>query len=76
MKRSVSIILSAILIIALAGCSGLSRREERVLSGAAIGAGTGAAVGAATDEVDAEEGAAAGAAAGAAGGLIVDEVED
>jgi hypothetical protein len=76
MKRMTTIFLCTLLTAALVSCSGLSRREERVLSGAAIGAGAGTAVGAATDEVDAGEGAAAGAAAGAAGGLIVDEVKD
>jgi uncharacterized protein YcfJ len=76
MKRLTIIPLSLLMMSALISCSGLSQREERVLTGTAIGAGAGTAVGAATDEVGTAEGAAAGAAAGAAGGLITDEVKD
>jgi len=58
-----TLIVSLLLAVFLFGCSGMSTREQRVLSGGAIGAGSGS-VGA---------GAAIGAAAGALGGLIYDE---
>jgi hypothetical protein len=54
------------------GCSGLTTREQRVLSGGAIGAGAGAA-GSAIVGGNIATGAAIGAAAGALGGLIYDE---
>jgi len=62
-----------VILILLTGCSGLSTREQRVLSGGAIGAGTGAALGAITGG-SIGVGAAVGGAAGAIGGLILDEV--
>lgn len=65
--------IGAILVL-LAGCSGMSTREQRVLSGGAIGAGSGAAIGAITGGSVAV-GAAVGGAAGALGGLILDEVK-
>ncbi len=57
--------------LTLSACSGMSTREQRVLSGAGIGAGTGAAIGAATGG-SATTGAVIGGAAGAAGGYIYD----
>ena len=65
-------IIFSIALSLVAGCAGLSTREQRVLSGGAIGAGTGAALGAITGNSIAG-GAAIGAAAGAVGGLIYDE---
>lgn len=62
------------MIFFIAGCSGLSKREQRVLSGGAIGAGVGTA-GAVILGGPLVVGAAAGAAAGAVGGVIVDEIE-
>lgn len=64
----------SVLLFLLAGCSGMSTREQRVLSGGAIGAGSGAAIGAITGG-SAAVGAAVGGAAGALGGLILDEVK-
>ncbi|OPY78397.1 MAG: hypothetical protein A4E65_02271 [Syntrophorhabdus sp. PtaU1.Bin153] len=69
LRMSVIFLIVASLI---AGCAGLTPREQRVLSGGAIGAGAGAAIGAITGHSVAT-GAAIGAAAGALGGLIVDE---
>lgn len=66
--------LPVLLIFLIAGCSGLSKREQRVLSGGAIGAGVGTA-GAVILGGPLVIGAAAGAAAGAVGGVIVDEIE-
>jgi osmotically inducible lipoprotein OsmB len=67
-------VLVLLLIPFVIGCSGLSKREQRVLSGAAIGAGTGI-VGAAVTGGSLVTGAVVGTAAGAVGGLIVDEVK-
>lgn len=72
MKTFRMCIVFAVLLSLLAGCAGMSSRQQRVLSGGAIGAGAGAALGAITGHSIAG-GAAIGAAAGAVGGLIVDE---
>ena len=61
-----------LLVSLVGGCSGLSTREQRVLSGGAIGAGGGAALSLITGSSVAV-GSAIGAAAGALGGLILDE---
>ena len=65
-------IVCFLLAVFLFGCSGMSTREQRVLSGGAIGAGAGAVIGAVAGESVAA-GAVIGAAAGALGGLIYDE---
>ncbi len=71
-------ILKAVGIIMLIGtlgaCSGLSTREQRVLSGGVIGAGAGT-VGAAVAGGSLFTGAAVGAAAGALGGFVYDEMQ-
>jgi osmotically inducible lipoprotein OsmB len=72
LSRSVAAAAVAALVLGMAGCSGLDTREQRVLSGGAIGAGAGAAVGAATG-VSILSGAAIGAAAGAVGGYVYDK---
>ena len=65
--------LAVFLVISLVvSCSGLSTREQRVLSGGAIGAGAGAAISIISGSSIAA-GSAIGAAAGALGGLIYDE---
>ena len=56
----------------LAGCSDMSRTQQRVLSGAAIGTGVGA-VGTVMTGGCVSCGAAVGAAAGAAGGYVYDQ---
>lgn len=60
----------AVLALSLAGCAGMNDREQRALSGAAIGAAGGAAVGAIAGNTGV--GLAVGAGAGLVGGLIVD----
>jgi len=70
MKRSTSAMTLCVLVL-LAGCANMTSREQRVLSGAAIGTGVGAAAGAIGGNVGL--GAALGAAGGAAAGLLVDE---
>ncbi len=73
--RIFTLIVAVILLAALiAGCSGLSTREQRVLSGGAIGAGAGAATSLITGG-SLGWGAAIGAGAGALGGLIYDEMQ-
>jgi len=71
------LIIPAVLVAALglSACSGLSRTEQRVLSGGAIGAGVGAAGTAITGGCIAC-GAALGGAVGAAGGYVLDHMED
>jgi osmotically inducible lipoprotein OsmB len=66
-------LMVAIVVLFLAGCAGMSPREQRMLSGGAIGATGGAIIGAATGS--AATGAAIGGAAGVVGGLVVDEMD-
>jgi hypothetical protein len=68
-----TLIVSFLLAVFLFGCSGMSTREQRVLSGGAIGAGSGAVLGAVTGGLSVAGGALIGAAVGALGGLILDE---
>jgi len=74
MKKNSLINIAAVcaLTLALAACDGMSRQEQRMLSGAAIGAGGGALIGAATGG-SAGTGAAIGAGAGAIGGYLYDK---
>jgi hypothetical protein len=74
MKTGRLLIIPLVVLFCIAGCAGLNRTEQRVLSGGAIGAGVGTA-GAAILGGPLLVGAAAGAAAGAVGGVIVDEIE-
>ena len=67
-----TLIISILLTVFMVGCSGMSTREQRVLSGGAIGAGSGAVIGAVTGGSVAT-GAVIGAGVGALGGLILDE---
>jgi uncharacterized membrane protein len=61
--------LVAALVVPLAACDGMSRREQRALSGGAIGAAGGAAVGAITGG-SLLTGALIGGAGGAAVGAL------
>ena len=73
MMRTFGWFVTILLLVSLVGgCSGLSTREQRVLSGGAIGAGAGAAVSIISGSSIAA-GSAIGAAAGALGGFIYDE---
>lgn len=67
------IVLLMVGILALAGCSGMTATEQRVLSGGAIGAAGGALIGAAAGS--AAIGAAAGGGAGLLGGLVYDQYQ-
>ena len=62
------------LVFTLAGCAGMSRSEQNILGGGALGAGLGAGIGAATGGSPAA-GAAIGGAAGVVGGAIKDSYE-
>lgn len=75
MKLRTLIAIALALVLLLSACSGMSKREQRVLSGGAIGAGAGA-VGAAILGGPVLLGTAVGAAAGAIGGVVVDSVEE
>ncbi|NLI31460.1 MAG: hypothetical protein GX422_01585 [Deltaproteobacteria bacterium] len=66
-------VISALVFI-LAGCAGMTRTEQNILGGGALGAGLGAAIGAATGGSPAA-GAAIGGAAGIVGGAIKDSWE-
>jgi osmotically inducible lipoprotein OsmB len=72
MKRSLVLIL-ALGMLVTAGCAGMSARQQRALSGGAIGAAGGAATGAVTGGSPAV-GAAVGGAAGATTGYFWDRL--
>ncbi len=67
-------VLAGLCVVTLVGCSNLSRTQQRVLSGGAIGAGVGTATTLVTGGC-VSCGAAVGGVAGAAGGYIYDRVE-
>lgn len=69
--RRISLSLVAIALLMLSGCAGMSRTEQRVLSGGAIGAGIGA-VGTAVTGGCVACGAAIGGAVGAGSGYLYD----
>ena len=56
------------------GCAGMSRTEQRALSGGAIGAATGALIGSLSG--NAGTGAAIGGATGAAGGYLYEKNQE
>ncbi|KAA0677070.1 YMGG-like glycine zipper-containing protein [Roseomonas genomospecies 6] len=70
MVKKLAVILVGGLV--LAGCSNLSHREQRTLSGGAIGAAGGAAVGALTGGSAVMGGVIGGAAGAAVGALTSD----
>jgi len=72
MKRSLVLVL-ALGMLVTAGCAGMSARQQRALSGGAIGAAGGAATGAVTGGSPAV-GAAVGGAAGATTGYFWDRL--
>ncbi len=71
MKRIFGIVLVSVLLTGTFGCAGMSQREQRILSGSAIGTAAGVGV-AAIAGAPLAVGAVAGAAAGAVGGAIID----
>jgi osmotically inducible lipoprotein OsmB len=71
--KQLFVILLVVALLATTGCSGMSARQQRTLSGGAIGAAGGAAVGAVTGGSPAV-GAGVGGAAGAATGYFWDRL--
>jgi peptidoglycan hydrolase-like protein with peptidoglycan-binding domain len=71
-----TLIISILLTVFMVGCSGMSTREQRVLSGGAIGAGSGAVLGAVVGGLSVAEGALIGTGVGVLGGLIMNAVGD
>lgn len=69
--KKFALILLPVAVLSLSACSGMNDREQRALSGGAIGAGGGAVVGALVGNPWA--GAAIGGAAGAAAGALMDK---
>ena len=72
MKRRLSVLL-VVVLLATVGCANMSARQQRALSGGAIGAAGGAVVGAVTGGSPAV-GAAVGGAAGATTGYFWDRI--
>jgi osmotically inducible lipoprotein OsmB len=72
--RFVKSLIILVFVFLLAGCAGMTRSEQNVLGGGAIGAGAGAAIGAVTAGNPAA-GAAIGGAAGLIGGALIDNAE-
>jgi osmotically inducible lipoprotein OsmB len=72
MKRMLSILL-VVVLLATVGCANMSARQQRALSGGAIGAAGGAALGAITGGSPAV-GAGVGGAAGATTGYFWDRL--
>ncbi|MBP2313594.1 YMGG-like glycine zipper-containing protein [Azospirillum soli] len=70
MLKKITVILFGALV--LAGCSNLNHREQRTLSGGAIGAAGGAAIGALTGGSAVMGGVIGGAAGAAVGALTSD----
>jgi len=70
------VIISILLTVFMFGCSGMSTREQRVLSGGAIGAGSGAVIGAVVGGLSVAEGALIGTGVGVLGALIMNAVAD
>jgi osmotically inducible lipoprotein OsmB len=75
MKRMMMLFLVLVIASALVGCAGMTRSEQRTLSGAAIGAGGGALIGGILGGRPLT-GAAIGAGIGALGGYVADEYDD
>ncbi|MBI4776376.1 MAG: hypothetical protein HY788_19725 [Deltaproteobacteria bacterium] len=72
MVRIKRIVVGLAFLTFICACSGMSTREQRILSGGAIGAGAGAGISVLTGGSVAA-GSAIGAAAGALGGFLYDE---
>jgi hypothetical protein len=75
MKRWVSAILVlALLVVGTAGCANMTPRQQRALSGGAIGAASGAAIGAIVGGSP-TIGAAVGGVVGTAAGALWEDVQ-
>jgi hypothetical protein len=74
MRKLRIVVVMAVLITMVAGCSHMSTTQQRALSGGAIGAGSGAALTILTGG-SVLLGTAIGAGVGTVGGLIYDDVQ-
>jgi hypothetical protein len=72
--KYIMVVFAVLALVSTVGCSGMSRTEQKTLSGAGIGAGAGAVVGAVSGGSPVT-GAVVGAGVGAATGYIVGESE-
>jgi hypothetical protein len=72
MTSITKLVVALTMVSLIAGCSGMSTSQQRMLSGGAIGAGAGAAVGALSGGHTAT-GAVIGGAAGVVGGVLYDK---
>ncbi len=72
--KTMQVFLVIAMIGMMCGCAGMSARQQRMLSGGAIGTAAGVGIAAAAGG-PLLVGAAAGAAAGTIGGLVVDEMQ-
>lgn len=72
MKTVRILIVITIIVGMVGGCANMTKQQQRILSGGAIGAGAGAALGAIAGGSVAGA-AAIGAAAGAVGGYVYDQ---
>lgn len=70
--KVIGALLMVTLLFGSVGCADLTPRQQRILTGGALGAGGGAVLGAITGG-SAAVGAVVGAAAGVVGGAIVDQ---
>jgi hypothetical protein len=68
-----TLLVLGVVLVAAAGCTGMSDTEQRAAGGTLMGAGGGAIIGAMAG--NAGMGAAIGAGAGLIGGLVVDKVQ-
>jgi osmotically inducible lipoprotein OsmB len=71
MKR-IPLTFAAVILVSVAGCSGMNSTQQRMLSGGAIGAAGGAAIGALAGG-SIVGGALIGGAVGAGTGYIIDQ---
>ena len=72
MKTARLLIVMIVMVGLIGGCASMTKQQQRILSGGAIGTGAGAALGAIAGH-SILAGAAIGAAAGAVGGYIYDQ---
>ncbi len=70
MATWVTVLVSLFMISLMSGCAGMTRAQQRMSSGGAIGAGFGAAIGSVSGG-SALTGAVVGGVAGAAAGAII-----
>lgn len=73
--RQMMVVLIVLACVSMSGCAGMSRTQQKTLSGAGIGAGAGAVLGAVTGGSPVT-GAVVGGGVGAATGYILGEHDE